>query len=65
MMSGVSLTDEYVRAHEECGLSLAALCDVAAEGFRAAFLPWQERQAMLARLAPEFDAVRRIAATAA
>ena len=50
MMSGVTLTDEYVAAAEHLGFSLEELGLVALNGFRAAFLPWEHRLALMRRV---------------
>jgi adenosine deaminase len=50
MMSGVTLTDEYQAAAEHLGFSLEELALVALNGFRAAFLPWGHRLALMQRV---------------
>jgi adenosine deaminase len=57
LMSGVTLVDEYAHAAERLGFTPAELARVARNGFESAFLPYAEREALLARLAPEFAAV--------
>ena len=47
LMSDTTLTDEYRAAAEHLGFSFVELCDVARNGFAAAFLPWEERVALL------------------
>lgn len=49
LMSGISLTDEYWHAATELGLDLPALSRIARNGFESAFLPWPERQRLVAR----------------
>jgi adenosine deaminase len=49
LMSGVSLTDEYLTAHDSLGFSRTALESMALAAFEQAFLPWPERTALLAR----------------
>ena len=61
LMSGVTLTDEYAAAATHLGFTLDELCTVAMNGFESAFLPWSERQALMARVAPEIDALRAFA----
>ncbi len=51
MMSGVSLTDEYVALRDHLGFTLDELRDVARAGFAHAFVAGEERATMLA----EFD----------
>jgi adenosine deaminase len=48
LMSGTTLTDEYVHAAKTLGFSLSELAEVALNGFRSAFLPWAERQRLIA-----------------
>ena len=57
LMSGVTLTDEYVRASEHLDFSIAELCTIARTGFESAFLPDDERVRLLARVLPEIDAI--------
>ncbi len=49
LMSGVSLTDEYLTAHHAIGFSRTDLESMALAAFEHAFLPWPERNALLAR----------------
>jgi adenosine deaminase len=49
MMSGVTLTDEYAHAAGSLGFSKAELGQIALNGFASAFLPWEERRAMVER----------------
>ncbi len=46
LMSGVSLTDEYVRCAQHLGYGLADLTEISLSAFDAAFLPHAERQAL-------------------
>lgn len=65
LMSGTTLVDEYAHAARRLGFTLPELARVARNGFASAFLPYAEREALLARLAPAFDAVVREGAAAA
>ncbi len=47
LMSGVTLTDEYLRASKHLGFSFEELCKVARNGFNSAFLHENERRALL------------------
>ncbi len=49
LMSGITLTDEYVRAASALGFSNHELEQIALSAFDHAFLPWPERQALIAR----------------
>ncbi|MBI3828974.1 MAG: adenosine deaminase [Planctomycetes bacterium] len=56
LISGITLTEEYARAHERCGLPLHALRDLAVQGAAAAFLPAAERTKLVARVSEAWDA---------
>ncbi|HMJ18339.1 MAG TPA: adenosine deaminase [Gemmatimonadaceae bacterium] len=43
LMSGTTLTDEYVHAAEHLGFTVDELAGIALNGFESAFLPWEER----------------------
>jgi adenosine deaminase len=47
LMSGTTLTDEYVYASKHLGFTLDELCTMALNGFEAAFLPWEQRVKLL------------------
>ena len=55
LMSGVYLTDEYWLAHRSLGFTREEIHRMILNGFAAAFLPWPERQAMLARVRNELE----------
>lgn len=56
LMSGVSLTDEYWLAHRSLRFTREEIHRMILNGFAAAFLPWPERQAMIARVRDELEA---------
>jgi adenosine deaminase len=56
LMSDTTLTDEYVHAATDVGLSTEELCAIALNGFESAFLPYPERQALVARMRAEIAA---------
>lgn len=58
LMSGTTMTEEYARAAEHLGFSRADLAEIVLNGFRSAFLPWPEKQDLLAEVEP---AVRALA----
>jgi adenosine deaminase len=62
LMSGVTLTDEYVHAAEHLDFSFDELCTVALNGFESAFLPPDERAALIASVKREIAALSRGAA---
>jgi adenosine deaminase len=47
LMSGATLTDEYVHAATSLGFTLPELAQIARNGFANAFVSWQERRVML------------------
>jgi adenosine deaminase len=47
LMSGTSLTDEYEHAVRYFGFGLTELSEMVLNGFESAFLPWQERVALV------------------
>jgi adenosine deaminase len=57
LMSGVSLTDEYVRCAEHLGFDLTTLGAIALAGFDAAFIGYPDRLRIRARAAEEIDAI--------
>ena len=57
LMSGVSLTDEYWLAHRELGFSREEIDRMILNGFESSFLPWPERQALLAAARDELEAL--------
>lgn len=56
LMDRVTLNDEYWLAHTALGFTATELTHVARQAFAHAFLPAEERRALLARLAPELEA---------
>jgi adenosine deaminase len=57
LMSGTTLTDEYALAAEHFDFDFAELSRIALNGFESAFLPWEERQRLVARAAAEMAAL--------
>lgn len=53
LLGGVALSDEYWLAHTELGFTRAELDRLILHGFAAAFLPWPEKQALIARVKDE------------
>src|SRR5689334_10159095 len=58
LMSGTTLTDEYLWAAKSLGFTFDELAEIAVNGFASAFLPWQEREALVERALREIDAMR-------
>jgi adenosine deaminase len=62
LMSGTTVTDEYLRAHEHLGFTWDELCDIAVMGFQSAFLPYQEKMALVERVKDEIAGLAPVAA---
>jgi adenosine deaminase len=62
LMSGTTLTDEYVHAANGLGFSFDELSEIALNGFRSAFLPWTERERLVAAARDDIAALARGAA---
>jgi adenosine deaminase len=56
LMSDTTLTDEYHHAATDAGLTAQELRAIALNGFESSFLPWPERQALVARMRAEIAA---------
>jgi len=55
LMSGTTLTDEYVFAAEHMGFSMDELAGIALNGFESAFLPWEERLMLIEEASDEIE----------
>ncbi len=55
LFSRTSMTDELWRVHRYCGLSASQLREVVLNGFRHAFLHWEEKQELLRDVEAELD----------
>jgi adenosine deaminase len=62
LMSGVTLTDEYVHAAESLDFDFEELARVALNGFESCFLPYEERMQLVAEVQREITALRSVAA---
>jgi adenosine deaminase len=62
LMSGTTVTDEYWRAHEHLGFTWDELCEIALMGFQSAFLPYQEKMALVERMREEIASLTPVAA---
>ncbi len=56
LMSGTTVTNEYVMAHEHLGFTLEELKGISRMGFRSAFLHADEKAEMLDRVEAEMEA---------
>jgi adenosine deaminase len=55
LMSGTTLTDEYVYAAEHLGFTMDELAGIALNGFESAFLPWEERLMLIEEVSDRID----------
>ena len=62
LMSGVTLTDEYVHAAESLAFDFDELSQVALNGFESCFLPYEERMKLVAAAQAEIRALKQVAA---
>jgi adenosine deaminase len=53
LMSGTTLTDEYMYAAKHLDFTFDELCTLALNGFESAFLPWEQRVALLKEVSTE------------
>jgi adenosine deaminase len=58
LMSGTTLTDEYLHAASTLGFSFDELSTIALNGFESAFLPWKDREVLMTRARREIAALR-------
>ncbi|MBW3554528.1 MAG: adenosine deaminase [Gemmatimonadetes bacterium] len=57
LMSATTVTEEYWRAHQYLGFAWDELCRIALYGFESAFLPFQEKQLLVAAMRAEIEAL--------
>ena len=55
LMSGTTLTDEYLYAAKYLDFSFDELCTLSLNGFESAFLPWEQRMEMLEKVSVELE----------
>jgi adenosine deaminase len=58
LMSGTTLTDEYVHAAHTLDFTFDELCKIALNSFAAAFIPWEARERLIDDVRMEIDALR-------
>jgi adenosine deaminase len=51
LFSHTTVTDELWLVHERCGVSAEHVREIVLNGFRHAFLPWEEKEVLLAEVA--------------
>lgn len=54
LFSRTSATEELWRVHQHCEIGRPALREIALNGFRHAFLPWEEKQTLLREIMEDF-----------
>jgi len=59
LMSGTTLTDEYLLAAQHHSFTFEELANIALNGFASAFISWKERMALLQRAAEDIERLRR------
>jgi adenosine deaminase len=57
LMSGTTLTDEYVLAARHFDLTIDDLARIALNGFESSFLPWEQREEMIATVRRDLAAL--------
>jgi adenosine deaminase len=57
LVSGTTLTDEYLHAARALDFTLHELGEIAIESFAAAFLPWETRRTLMEEARREIDAL--------
>ena len=55
LMSGTTLTDEYMHAASTLSFTLGELCEIALNGFASAFIPWEDRERLIARARADIE----------
>jgi len=58
LMSATTLTDEYWHAHTKLGFTREEIDRIIVYGFESAFLSWREKQALVAEVRRELEALR-------
>lgn len=61
LMSGTTLTDEYLHAARELGFGFDDLCQFAMNGFESAFVHWTERESLMREAQSRIAALRQSA----
>ena len=57
LMSGTTLTDEYLYAAKYLDFTFDELCTLALNGFESAFLPWEQRMLLLQDVSAELESL--------
>jgi adenosine deaminase len=62
LMSATTVTEEFWRAHEHQGFTWHELVDLSLMAFEAGFVPWEEKQKLVARVKAEIEQLESAAA---
>jgi adenosine deaminase len=57
LMSGTTVTEEYLRAWRHLDFDLTELAEMVLHGFRSAFLHWEDKQALMSRVKPQIRTI--------
>ena len=57
LISGTTVTDEYLAAHRHLGFDWDELTHIARMGFESAFLPWDEKRELVDQVSREMEAL--------
>jgi len=63
LMSGTTVTEEFWRAHQHLGFTWPELTDLALMAFESAFIPWDEKRAMLREVEARIGELERDASS--
>jgi adenosine deaminase len=58
LMSGTTLTDEYMLAAKTFGFTFDELAQIAMNSFESAFIPWEDREKLIVRATADIAALR-------
>ncbi len=58
LMSNTTLTEEYWLAHKRLGFTRREIDQMILYGFSSAFLPWEDKQALIAHVKKQLEAIR-------
>jgi adenosine deaminase len=61
LMSATTVTEEYWRAHQHQGFTWEELIEISLMSFDSAFLPWEEKQALIGRVEEEIEEIEEAA----
>jgi adenosine deaminase len=59
LMSGTTITDEYLAAHTALNFTWDEICSLVLMGFESAFLPHQQRTALVDTIRAELSGIAR------